>query len=109
MLSKELRCVFPHPIVLDMRALPMKWFLRGVSATVLCVGMLGVLGCGPDNDTEGQQLAKSAGDPGKPNPAGIPAPAKALPPARSQSEAFERSKQQQRDMYKQGGYPGTKK
>jgi hypothetical protein len=30
------------------------------------VGMMGVSGCGPDNETEGQKLTKDMGDPGPP-------------------------------------------
>jgi len=83
-----------------------KWFMRGLTVPLLCVGMLGVLGCGTDNQTEADKLAKSIGDPGKPDPKGMPAAIE--PPPKSQAEAYERQKQQQAETFK-GGYGGAKK
>jgi hypothetical protein len=83
----------------------MKWFMRGFIAAVFCVGMLGVMGCGSDNDTEASNLAKSAGDPGKPSEKGVPTNLEASP--KSSAEAYERQKKQQEEMFKKG-YP-TKK
>jgi len=79
-----------------------KWFMRGLSAPLLCVGLLGVLGCGPDNDTEADRLAKSIGDPGKPDPKGLPTTSQ--PPAKTQEEFFKQQQQRQNDMFKKG-YP----
>ncbi len=84
----------------------MKWFMRGLSASLLCVGMLGVLGCGPDNDTEADRLAKTIGDPGKPNPKGIPTTT--LEPAGTQEENYRRQQERQNQMFKKAGQ-GTKK
>ncbi|MGO9468339.1 MAG: hypothetical protein ACLQIB_13830 [Isosphaeraceae bacterium] len=83
----------------------MKWFMRGLSASLLCVGMLGVLGCGPDNETEANR-GTAIGDPGKPDPKGMPATIE--PPPKSQAEAYERQKKKNDEMFK-GGYGGAKK
>jgi hypothetical protein len=74
--------------------------MRGLSAALLCVGTLGVLGCGPDNDVEADRLAKSAGDPGKADPKGLPEAKQT--PATSQQEFFKRQQEQEKDMFKKG-------
>ena len=84
----------------------MKWFMRGLSAPLLCVGMLGVLGCGPDNETEADRLAKTIGDPGKPDPKGVPATTQPTPTSRE--EYFKQQQQREKGMYKKGTYPGAK-
>ena len=84
----------------------MKWFMRGLSVQLLCVGMLGVLGCGPDNDTEANSLSKAAGSPGTPDAKGVPKTQEA--PPKTQAEYGQRQKERQGDMFK-GGYGGTKK
>jgi len=43
-----------------------KAFTRSVCLGLAIVGMMGVSGCGPDNETEGQKLTKDMGDPGPP-------------------------------------------
>jgi hypothetical protein len=43
-----------------------KAFTRSACLALAIVGMLGVSGCGPDNETEGQKLSKDMGDPGPP-------------------------------------------
>jgi hypothetical protein len=68
--------------------------------------MLGVLGCGPDNETEADKLAKTAGDPGAANPKAI-SDAKEAPPA-TQEEFGKRALEAQKNALKQG-YPGVKK
>jgi len=68
--------------------------------------MLGVLGCGPDNETEADRLAKSIGDPGKPDPKGVPATPQ--PAANTQEELRKQQQQLQDEMFKKGGMP-TKK
>jgi hypothetical protein len=83
-----------------------KWFMRGLTVLLLCVGTLSVLGCGPDNETEADRLAKTIGDPGKPDPKGVPAAAD-LPPAKTQEEVFKRQQERQKDLFK-GGYPAKK-
>ena len=84
----------------------MKWFMRGLIAPVFCVGMLGVLGCETDNQTEADRLAKTIGDPGKPDAKGVPTTV--APPPKSQKEQYERQKQQQDEMFKKGNYPGRR-
>jgi len=84
----------------------MKWFIRGLIAPLLCVGMLGVLGCGPDNETEANRLAKTIGDPGKPDPKGVPTAIE--PPPKSQAEQYERQKKKDEEMFKKGGMPAKK-
>jgi len=80
--------------------------MRGVIASLLCAGILGVLGCGPDNETEGDRLKKTIGDPGKPDPKGVPATVE--PPPKNQAEAYERQKKKQDEMFKSGAYPRRK-
>ncbi len=46
----------------------MNSFTRGLSVAVFSLGLLGVTGCGTDNDTEAEKLSKSIGDPGAANP-----------------------------------------
>ncbi len=78
----------------------MKWFMRGLSASLLCVGMLGVLGCGPDNESEADRLAKTIGDPGKPDPKGVPTTTQ--PPANTPEEMYKQQQQRQNEMFKKG-------
>ena len=42
----------------------MKAFTRALCLATVMMGMLGVIGCGPDNETEGQKASKSLGDSG---------------------------------------------
>ncbi len=101
------RTPFAHffHLVSDRRAIPVKWFMRGLSAALLCVG---VLGCGSDNETEVGQLTKTQplGDPGKANPKAIPTTAES--PPKSQEEFFKRQQQRDKDLAKKGGYPAAK-
>ena len=46
----------------------MKAFTRGLCAAVVGMGLIGVAGCGPDNESEGEKLGKAAGNPGAENP-----------------------------------------
>jgi hypothetical protein len=81
-------------------------FMRGLTAVLLCAGTLSVLGCTPDNETESTTLAKSVGDPGKPDTKGVPTKPE-TPPA-SQEEFGKRQQQRQSDMFKKGGYPSNR-
>jgi hypothetical protein len=82
--------------------------MRGLIASLLCVGMLGVVGCQQDNETEADKLAKTAGDPGAPDPKSVSNVAKEPPPS-SQEELGKRQMQRQNEMYKKGsGYPGAR-
>ena len=84
----------------------MKFFTRGLVLFVMSLGMLVFVGCGTDNEAEGQKLAKQAGDPGPPNPKGIPTTKQAPPSTES-----DRGKQLQQSQKEAGaqGYPGAKK
>ncbi len=44
----------------------MKAFTRALCLAFAMIGMLGVVGCGPDNEAEGTKASKSLGDPGAP-------------------------------------------
>ena len=44
----------------------MKAFIRALCSASVMVGMLGVAGCGPDNESEGQKANAKLGDAGKP-------------------------------------------
>jgi len=80
-----------------------KFFTRGLALFVLSLGMLVFVGCGTDNETESEKLAKTAGDPGKANPKAIPTTTSA-PPA---TEADRGKQLQESESTK--GYPGAKK
>jgi hypothetical protein len=92
---------------LNRRAITVKSFTRGLSVALFSLTLLGLAGCGPDNETEAEKLAKTAGDPGKPDPKGIPTTK--LPPAPSYDDFGKRAQESQKDMMKSGGYPGAKK
>jgi hypothetical protein len=49
-----------------------KAFTRGLCVAFVMLGMVGVVGCGPDNASEGQAASKKLGDPGNPDPKGLP-------------------------------------
>jgi hypothetical protein len=49
-----------------------KAFSRKLCLAFVTIGMLGVTGCGPDNEAEGQKLSSKLGDPGKPDPKSLP-------------------------------------
>jgi hypothetical protein len=104
--SNELRGAF-FSLLFDRRTIPVKWFMRGLTVLLLCGGTLGTPGCGPDNDTEANQLGKTLGDPGKPN-AGSTATTTEAPPKTPQ-EFAERQKERQKQMLEKGGYAGSKK
>jgi hypothetical protein len=82
-----------------------KWFKPGLTVVLLCVGALGVVGCGTDNDTEATQLAKSIGDPGKPDDKGLPKTVET--PPQSQEEFFKRQLQHTKEQFKKGPPAGA--
>jgi hypothetical protein len=49
-----------------------KAFTRGLWLALLTMGMLGAGGCGPDNASEGEAASKKLGEPGTPDPKGLP-------------------------------------
>jgi hypothetical protein len=89
--------LFYDPIVLDRRSKAVKALIRAFCLALVTVGTLGLAGCGPDNEAEGQKLGKTLGD------AGAPAPGTksevTQPPAKTQQEYFKRTQEQQ-DKYK---------
>lgn len=84
----------------------MKWIMRGLTIALLCVGTFGALGCEASNETEADRLTKTAGDPGKPDPKGLPK--ETQPPAKTQQEQYKRQMQRQMDMFRKGSYPGKR-
>jgi hypothetical protein len=79
-----------------------KAFTRGLCAAVVSVGMVGVAGCGTDNEAEGQKLGQAAGNPGPENPKAAKPDGQ---PVTSQVDAYERSQK----AMKNSAYPGQKK
>jgi hypothetical protein len=90
---------YSYSLFLDRRSINVKAFTRGMFAAVVGLGLLGVAGCGPDNEAEGVKLGKAAGDPGPENPKATKVEAK---PVNSQVEAYQRSQEQMKNM------PGSK-
>lgn len=88
----------------------MKWFMRGLSAPLLCVGMLGVLGCGPDNESEVDRLNKTQplGDPGKPNPDAVSKEPETPSGPMTQEQFFKAQQQRQNEMFNKGPRSGKK-
>jgi hypothetical protein len=76
-----------------------------MTVLLLAVGTLGVLGCGADNDSEANQLAKTIGDPGKPDAKGMPKTQEAQP--KTQEEFYKRQMQRTGEMFKKGGNPDS--
>jgi hypothetical protein len=66
-----------------------KMFTRKLGAALMVIGMLGLAGCGPDNETEAQNLGKKLGDPGPANPN---APVVEAKPVTSQLDHFNQTK-----------------
>lgn len=73
----------------------MKAFIRAFCFAVAIVGFLGVTGCGPDNEAEGQKLGKSLGDPGAPDPK---VKKETVTPPLTEQDVFKRSQGQQDAM-----------
>jgi len=69
-----------------------KGFIRAFCLALVTVGMLGVTGCGPDNEAEGQKLGKSLGDPGTPDPK---VKKETVTPPQTQEDVFKRTQGQQ--------------
>jgi hypothetical protein len=89
---------------LNRRVLPVKFLTRGLVLFVLSLGMLVVVGCGNDNEAEGEKLAKTAGDPGAPDPKAV---GKAGPLPTTPEEHYQN--QLKNDPMKTSKYPGAKK
>ena len=80
----------------------MKAFIRALCIASAFMGMLGLAGCGPDNETEGARLAKEAGSPGAENPNATKVEPK---PVTSQLEHYQNS--QNALKAQQGGKKGA--
>jgi hypothetical protein len=84
-------------------------FTRGLSVALFSVGlMLSAAGCGVDNETEAEKLAKGMGDPGPVSAKDKDAPKPSGPPA-TQAEAGKRALESQTQGKKGSSYPGAKK
>ncbi len=70
----------------------MKAFIRAFCFALAIVGFVGVTGCGPDNEAEGQKLGKSLGDPGAPDPK---VKKETVAPPQTEMDVFKRSQGQQ--------------
>jgi hypothetical protein len=89
-----------NPLFLDRRSKAVKAFTRRsclALATVGILAILGVTGCGADNEAEGQKLGKALGDAGKPNPSEKVETPK---PVTSQKEHFQQTQQSVDQMKK---------
>ena len=87
------------PRFFDRRSINVKAITRGTCNALIAVGLLcGMAGCS-DNQSEAENLAKKAGDPGP--PAG--AKAEIVAPAKSQKEHFERGQAGMDQMKKATG------
>jgi hypothetical protein len=82
---------------------PVKFVKHGLVLFVLSLGMFVFVGCGADNDSEAQQLAKTAGDPGAPDPKSV---REAGPLPTSPEEHY--ANQQKNNSLKNAKYPGPK-
>jgi len=82
-----------------------KAFIRAFCLALVTVGVLGVTGCGPDNETEVQKLAPKVGDPGKPNAGSMPEKTEA--PPKTAAERAKRGPQGGQKALQQSGYPGA--
>ena len=83
----------------------MKSYTRGLAWTLVTLGMLGVTGCGPDNETEGQKAAKAEKDPGPINP---DSKGSMPPQAKTQEEHFKQQQQSSSMPSGAGGYTQKK-
>jgi hypothetical protein len=81
-----------------------KFFTRGFILFVLSLGMLVTVGCETDNETEAAKLSKAAGDPGAPDPKGLPSTPVVAPA--TEAERGKRLADSQKEKPK--GYPAGK-
>jgi hypothetical protein len=84
-----------------------KAFKRSLFASLVVAGMLGFAGCGPDNESEGQNLSSKIGDPGKANPDSIPKTVAPVP--KSDSERGQRGPGGTASGAMKGQYQGGQK
>jgi hypothetical protein len=71
--------LFVISLFYDRRSTAVKAFTRKLCLAFVTMGMLGVTGCGPDNEAEGQKASAKLGDPGKADPKSLPE-TKIVPP-----------------------------
>jgi hypothetical protein len=91
---------FLIPLFPERRSLTVKAFSRGLCSAFVAVSLLGVAGCGPDNESEGQALNKKIGDPGA--PAANSKSSEVTPPAKTQQDHFKQVQAGQDYMKKEG-------
>jgi hypothetical protein len=84
-----------------------KSFKGGLSSALLAISLLAIAGCGPDNETDADKLAKSTASPG--GDFTKVDTAKEQPPPSSPEDYAKRASEGQRKIFKQGTYPGAKK
>src|SRR5271165_2004405 len=100
-------CEFPHFILFDRRSTAVKAFIRTLFLAFVTMSLLGVTGCGVDNETEAQKLGSKSGDPGKPNPGSLNK--EDIPPPKGREEAAKRQKEQQDKQFQKGYQTGEQK
>jgi len=64
-----------------------KSYIRGLASTLALLGVLGTVGCSPDNETDASKATATAKDPGPTNPDAVTVPVKPQP--KSQKEFFQ--------------------
>ena len=64
---------------------PVKSYIRGLAGAFVVAGMLGVMGCGPDNESDASKVSAEKKDPGPVNPNAIK---KDIPPQPKTQEEF---------------------
>jgi hypothetical protein len=79
-------------------------FNRRLFSAIAVLGLVGVAGCGGDNDADSKKLGTNAGDPGPANPDSKPA-VQVAPPTSQADRARTEGAQQQG---KKSGYTGGK-
>jgi hypothetical protein len=94
---------FLIPSFFDRRVKAVKAFNRRLFSALVTMGMLGVTGCGADNEAEGEKLAKKEPDPGKPAAGSTPEK-----PAFQPKTNAERPLQGPTGTAVSKGYPGKK-
>jgi hypothetical protein len=85
-----------------------KGFNQILFASLVMVSMVGFVGCGPDNESEGTKLNAKIGDPGAANPEGIPKEKLTATKPTTSADRAARGPQGTGAM-KEGNYPGAPK
>jgi hypothetical protein len=103
------RCGIGHSVVHNRRAKLVKAFTRGLCWALVSLSLIGMTGCGSDNESEAEKLSKEMGDPGAANPKGLPADIKEGPPG-SMEDVKRNAEENAKKLYGKGSaYPGAGK